>query len=132
MSELGIPNNGPKGLLILRHKEWVNLVNANCDSKTPRSKRDLLRDLDTWDRTQGRPLSNGPSANMISNKDFDGQAWASSHGKDFDKLIADARRNAKVVKPNKTDDEPSKGENHAVQPEGGVNEATGPIEIVDD
>lgn len=69
---------------------------------------------------------------MISNKDFDGQAWASSHGKDFDKLIADARRNAKVVKPNKTDDEPSKGENHAVQPEGGVNEATGPIEIVDD
>lgn len=98
LSELGIPSGGPRALLIRRHTEWVNLVNANCDSARPRSKRELLRELDMWDKTQGRQVVNGPngstSASSVMHKDFDGAAWASSHDQDFQTLIAKARRKA--------------------------------------
>ena len=93
LSALGIPNTGPRALVMRRHTEWVNLVNANCDSKTPKTKRELLRELGTWDKTQGRQLVNGcsdPTASVM-NKDFDGAVWAVDHDSDFKKLIAHAR-----------------------------------------
>ena len=96
LSELGIPHVGPKTLLIRRHTEWVDLVNANCDSLKPRSKRELLHELDLWDKTQGRLISNGLNstggASSVMNKEFDGRAWASSHNDDFQALIARARK----------------------------------------
>ena len=97
LASLGIPNNGPRSLLTRRHTEWINLVNANCDSKTPRTKRELLRELYTWDKTQSRHVINGSlTANpSVMSKDFDGAAWAADHDHDFKKLIADAQNKAK-------------------------------------
>ena len=96
LSELGIPSMGPRPLLIRRHTEWINLVNSNCDSTTPRTKRELLHDLDTWDKTQGRQvlnsLSGGNGSANVMSKDFDGAAWATNHNQDFQSLIAKARR----------------------------------------
>lgn len=95
LSDLGIPSHGPKPLLIKRHTEWVNLVNANCDSARPRTKKELLSELDIWERSQGRNILNGLGGNETSSvmrKDFDGPAWATSHGNDFQQLIAKARR----------------------------------------
>ena len=93
LKELGIPEWGSKQLMIKRHTEWVNLWNANCDSKTPRSKRDLLRELDAWERTQGgrAPNVNG-LASSIMRKDFDGPAWVNKNKDDFSRLIAEAKR----------------------------------------
>ena len=93
---LGIPNWGPKQLLIRRHTEWVNLWNANCDSLKPRSKRELLHDLDVWERTQGgsTPVAQNSSSstNAVMGKDFDGTAWSASHADDFRQLVARARQ----------------------------------------
>lgn len=98
LSELGIPSGGSKALLIRRHTEWVNLVNANCDSNKPRTKRDLLHELEIWDKTQGRQImtnsSGTASTTSVMNKDFDGVAWAASHDNDFKTLIAKARERA--------------------------------------
>lgn len=93
LNELGIRASGPKAVLERRHTEWVNLWNANCDSSRPRSKKELLQDLDVWERTQGTlaPASAG-SGGSLMRKDFDGAAWAASHHSDFQTLIADARR----------------------------------------
>jgi E3 ubiquitin-protein ligase RAD18 len=93
LKELGIPNWGPKQLMIKRHTEWVNLWNANCDSKHPRSERDLLRELDQWERTQGGRAPN-PSglASTVMRKDFDGTAWTNRNRDDFSRLIAEAKR----------------------------------------
>ena len=94
LTELGIPNHGPRPLLIKRHTEWVNLVNSNCDSSRPRSKRELLSELDIWERSQGRNILSGlggAETNSVMRKDFDGAAWALSHGNDFQQLIARAR-----------------------------------------
>ncbi|KAM5446459.1 E3 ubiquitin-protein ligase rad18 [Microsporum audouinii] len=94
LKELGIPDWGPKPILQKRHTEWMNLWNANCDSVNPKSKRDLLRDLDIWERTQGGLAASQPSSrasSAIMKKDFDVTAWSEAHDDDYRKLIANAR-----------------------------------------
>ena len=110
LSELGIPSNGTRALLMRRHTEWVNLVNANCDSNSPRSKRDLLRELDLWDKTQGRQLSAGnpTSTTTVMHKDFDGAAWAQNHNDNFKKLIAEARRKTAMQTSSDEDVQPAR------------------------
>lgn len=93
LNEMGIRTSGPRAILEKRHTEWVNLWNANCDSSKPRSKREILQDLDIWERSQGTlaPSSSGPGSSLMK-KDFDGNAWAASHNSSFRQLIEDAKR----------------------------------------
>jgi len=95
MWELGISSNGSRQLLEKRHKEWITLWNANCDATKPKSKSDLKRELETWERTQGGKVTASTSTQMgakIRDKDFDGKAWSNQHNDDFQQLIAKARR----------------------------------------
>ncbi|RAL04175.1 E3 ubiquitin-protein ligase RAD18 [Aspergillus ibericus CBS 121593] len=95
LKDLGIPNTGPRPLLQRRHTEWMNLWNANCDSKTPKSKRELLRELDIWERTQGgQAQPSGDITDTVMRKDFDATAWSTNHEDDFKRLIANARKKA--------------------------------------
>lgn len=100
LAEMGIPNGGPRGLLIRRHTEWVNLVNANSDSSRPRARSDLLHDLELWDRSQGRDTisSSGllTDTNSVMRKDFNSTAWAATHDDEFQKLIGKAREKLAV------------------------------------
>ncbi|KAL4889534.1 hypothetical protein BDV59DRAFT_116956 [Aspergillus ambiguus] len=98
MTELGIPNWGPRILLQRRHTEWMNLWNANCDSKNPKSKRELLQELSIWERTQGgNAAPSAESSNGVMRKDFDASAWSASHDNDFKKLIANARKRSDAL-----------------------------------
>lgn len=96
LQEIGISSWGSRQLLEKRHREWVMIWNANCDSARPKPKSELLRDLDTWERTQGGSApSNSHSANLgaqIKDKEFDGLGWASKHSDSFKDLIANARK----------------------------------------
>lgn len=96
---MGIPDWGPKPLLQKRHTEWMNLWNSNCDSKVPKPKRELLRELDIWERTQGgqASASSAAASNPIIRKDFDAAAWSSSHDDDFKRLIANARKRSDAI-----------------------------------
>lgn len=73
----------------------MNLWNANCDSKIPRTKRALLQELDIWERSQGGHAT-GPSPfvsnNNVMRKDFDAAGWSTNHDTDFKRLIANARK----------------------------------------
>ncbi|KAJ5405078.1 hypothetical protein N7465_006362 [Penicillium sp. CMV-2018d] len=95
LRDLGIPDWGQKQLLQRRHTEWMNLWNANCDSKYPKSKRILLQELDVWERTQGGHAT-APSpfttSNNVMRKDFDANEWSNNHDDDFKRLIANARK----------------------------------------
>ncbi|GAD91820.1 postreplication repair E3 ubiquitin-protein ligase rad18 [Paecilomyces variotii No. 5] len=99
LRDMGIPDWGPKPLLQKRHTEWMNLWNSNCDSKLPKSKRELLRELDIWERTQGgqAPASSAAGTNSIMRKDFDAAAWSSNHDDDFKRLIANARKRSDAI-----------------------------------
>ncbi|KAL8915617.1 MAG: hypothetical protein Q9172_006834 [Xanthocarpia lactea] len=111
LSDLGIPSTGPRALLIRRHAEWINIVNANADSSRPKSKREMLRELDIWDRSTGRSIAT--SGNELNNtgaimrKDFDGAAWSANHNSDFQDLISKARSTGR------TGSSPRKNENPA-------------------
>ncbi|KOS20653.1 Postreplication repair E3 ubiquitin-protein ligase rad18 [Escovopsis weberi] len=78
MSELGIACSGPRPIVEKRHKEWTTLWNSNCDSANPKTKAQLLQDLDVWERTLGsRALVAGRAAQnaaLVKDKDFDGKA----------------------------------------------------------
>ncbi|KAF2103442.1 DNA repair protein rad18 [Rhizodiscina lignyota] len=92
--DLGIPNWGSRELLIRRHTEWVNLYNSNADSSTPKSNRELLRELDLWERSQG---GRAPARDALSKKkDFDGKAWMEGNKSQFDELIREARKKRQV------------------------------------
>lgn len=128
MDELGLPNFGSKQLMVRRHTEWVNLWNANCDSSHARSKRDLLHDLDIWERTQGGKAPNNNQGYGIMRKDFDGNGWANKNKDDFSKLIADARRKKATApatsQPEKEGEQTSPTSNH--EAEGEINNSVIP------
>ncbi|KAK3949971.1 hypothetical protein QBC32DRAFT_347768 [Pseudoneurospora amorphoporcata] len=117
LSELGLSTHGSRQLLEKRHKEWITLWNANCDSSRPKKRSELLRDLDEWERTVGNPgggsriggigmtigggAGQGPMARAqaagaeIKDKEFDGKAWANRYGDSFGDLIKQARKGIK-------------------------------------
>ncbi|KAG0651238.1 RING-type E3 ubiquitin transferase rad18 [Hyphodiscus hymeniophilus] len=105
MIDMGISASGSRPSLEKRYTEWVTLWNANCDSKTPKGSRELKRELDVWERTQGvgAPMASrmNPGGN-IRDKDFDGLAWSRSNDDAFKDLVAQARKKRAV----KTAEEP--------------------------
>ncbi|KAF2273033.1 DNA repair protein rad18 [Westerdykella ornata] len=98
LQDLGIPAWGKKDLLIRRHTEWLHLWNSNCDASEDnrKSKRDLLRELDVWERTRGGRAS--ATEPIVMRKDFDGKGHAEAHKSQFDELIAAARAKRGVPK----------------------------------
>ncbi|KAL3474003.1 Postreplication repair E3 ubiquitin-protein ligase rad18 [Aspergillus californicus] len=97
LKDLGIPNWGPRPLLQRRHTEWMNLWNANCDSRIPKRKTELLRDLDIWEQTQGGRASTSDVGSSVMRKDFDSEGWSANHNTDFKQLIAAARKKSEAV-----------------------------------
>ena len=108
LQELGIYAAGPKPLLMRRHTEWMNLWNASCDSLNPKSKRELLRELDIWEQYQGSGASNVGS-NTVGKKEFDRQGHSTKHSDHFNDLIAQAREKA-AQKKAEAEENAQKGE----------------------
>ena len=103
LAELHIRTSGPKTLLEKRHTEWVAVWNANCDAPEgrQRTRRELLAEMDAWERSNGETAGGGGGGGGVMaktaggagvmRKDFDGPAWAKRHGDDFGRLVAAAR-----------------------------------------
>lgn len=105
LAEIGIPSLGSKPLMQRRHMEWMNLWNASCDSSTPKTKRQLLRELDIWERTQGRHITNAQGPSGVMAKDFDVDSWTKSNKDDFAELIRKARQKAHRAQPSAEEEE---------------------------
>jgi E3 ubiquitin-protein ligase RAD18 len=104
LAALGISSSGSKTALQRRHTEFLNIWNANCDSTRPRTKQQLVRDLEEWERSQGVP----PQLDATMKKDFDGHCWSSEHQSDFQRLIAEARgKSSRSATGSSHNDEPS-------------------------
>ncbi|KAI0150692.1 DNA repair protein rad18 [Xylariaceae sp. FL1272] len=107
LADLGLSTAGGRYFQERRHKEWVMMWNANCDSQRPRRRAELMNDLDLWERTFGsRAPTTSHSSTMgaqIKDKDFDGAAWAAKHDTSFRDLIANARKSR--TQSNKPSDE---------------------------
>jgi E3 ubiquitin-protein ligase RAD18 len=108
LQEIGIPNWGTKDLLKRRHIEWLNIYNSNCDAheSVRKTKRQLVKELEEWENTQGGKADSKES--KIMKKDFDGSGHAKSHKTDFDDLIAKARAKRAAPKPEEAEGASSK------------------------
>jgi E3 ubiquitin-protein ligase RAD18 len=104
LQEIGIANWGGKELLKRRHIEWLNIYNSNCDAheSVRKSKRQLVKELEEWENTQGGRADS--KENKIMKKDFDGNGYAKSHKTDFDDLIAKARAKRSAPKSEEAKD----------------------------
>ncbi|KAI1437916.1 DNA repair protein rad18 [Xylaria sp. CBS 124048] len=111
LNELGLSNSGNRAMLERRHREWVMIWNANCDSQRPRRRIELLHDLDVWERTLGSraPVLRGAAAAAnntgIRDKDFDGAAWAVKYDSSYRDLIENARRTRAQTRASKIETE---------------------------
>ncbi|CZT07402.1 related to DNA repair protein UVS-2 [Rhynchosporium agropyri] len=103
LGDMGISVAGNKPLMERRYTEWITLWNANCDARRPRTKTELKRELETWERTQGgRAQTSNYGQNLgsqVRDKDFDGKAYSNTHDDSFRKLIANARKKPAVKSP---------------------------------
>jgi E3 ubiquitin-protein ligase RAD18 len=109
LTDAGLSAAGNRPLLERRYTEWITLWNANCDAAKPKSKGELKRELDIWEKTQGGRVTASSSSQMgalIKDKDFDGKAWSTKHDSDFQQLIANARRKVKVPSSTPTPSDP--------------------------
>ncbi|PUU76110.1 hypothetical protein B9Z19DRAFT_1088997 [Tuber borchii] len=112
LQELGVPSHGNKRTLHARYDEWMTLWNANVDSATPKSKKELLKELSVWDTINRVPVVQKTKA-----AGWTDEGWLESNKSHFDELIAKAK--AQRVKP-KPVKEGKKGE----KAEGEVEHAT--------
>jgi len=89
LSENGLSTIGSKAVLITRHKEYVNVYNANIDRLHPQSRQEILRHMERWDATQ---LNLG---RVDKRKELDGEEWGKKCKAEFGALTRQARESAK-------------------------------------
>lgn len=101
LTDMGVSAAGTRPLLERRYTEWITLWNANCDATRPKSKFELKRELETWERTQGgrAQVHSSSSGPQIKDKDFDGQSYSTSNNDSFRDLIAQARKKVAAKAP---------------------------------
>ena len=75
------------------------------DSNRPRSKRELLRDLRTWELAHVKPANNKTKA-----PEWDDQNWAQRHQGEFSDLVAKARESVNNKRRKVEEDEAKKAE----------------------
>ncbi|KAG7125797.1 Postreplication repair E3 ubiquitin-protein ligase rad18 like [Verticillium longisporum] len=111
MADLGLSTGGSRQMIEKRHREWITIWNANCDSLRPKRRSELIHDLEVWERTQsGRPSAlgrgrAGAMATAVKDKEFDGAAWATKHDNEFKDLIANARKSRSQAQTKKEPDD---------------------------
>ena len=94
LSDLGLPTYGNRALLSARHKEYVNLHNANIDRRHPLPQKELLRELSRWDSTQAQIMNSSRG----EKRRFDGGEWEERCKDEFAELARRARESAKRKK----------------------------------
>jgi E3 ubiquitin-protein ligase RAD18 len=86
LAEQGLSTFGNKSQLSARHKEFVNLHNANIDRRYPLSRQEILKELEIWDATVPR---------QEKRKELDGAEWGRKFGDSFADLTKLARESVK-------------------------------------
>ncbi|TKY86337.1 hypothetical protein EX895_004486 [Sporisorium graminicola] len=89
LDDAGLPTAGDKEKMVERHRQWINIWNANLDStKARRTPSQLRKDLAAWERT--KVSAKDHSAHVDRQK----TTWIKSNKSQFDDLIQKAKMGA--------------------------------------
>jgi len=111
LQDLRLPTWGNKAILAARHKEYVNLYNANIDLPAPRPTRDIIAQLERWMAVQQQiQIQSRMAAASVAEKrkEFDGGEWQRKNKNDFAALARQAKESTKrrkVVEEEKKEEE---------------------------
>ncbi|CBQ71540.1 related to postreplication repair protein uvsH/nuvA [Sporisorium reilianum SRZ2] len=109
LDDAGLPTSGDKEKMVERHRQWINIWNANLDStKARRSAAQLRKDLAAWERTKWSAKDH--SAHVDRQK----TTWIKSNKSQFDDLIQKAKMGA--IKDKKLRDAPASKFDNGAQP----------------
>jgi len=89
LSEHGLSTFGSKVVLAARHKEFVNVFNANIDRSHPQSRQELVRHMEQWDATQLN------LSRTDKRKELSAEEWGRRCKSEFGDLTRQARESAK-------------------------------------
>ena len=89
LSEHALSTYGSKTVLIARHKEYVNVHNANIDRLHPQSRQEILRHMEQWDATQQTLVR------PEKRKELNGEEWGRRCKSDFEDLARQAKESIK-------------------------------------
>lgn len=116
LSDLGLPTYGNKALLSARHKEYVNLHNANIDRRHPLPQKELLRELNGWDITQAQIMNSSKG----EKRRFDGEEWEERCKDEFAELARRARESAKRKKVEREEKEGGRSSQEVTETNGTI------------
>ena len=112
LDEAGLPTSGDREKMVERHRQWINIWNANLDStKARRSAAQLRRDIIAWERTKAS------AKDHHTHVDRQRTTWVKSNKSQFDDLIQKAKLGA--LKDKKLRDVGSNSSLSAKQPGSG-------------
>ena len=89
LSEHSLSTYGSKPVLIARHKEYVNVHNANIDRLHPQSRQEIRKHMERWDATQQTLVR------PEKRKELDGEEWGRRCKSDFEDLARQAKESLK-------------------------------------
>lgn len=97
LKDKGLVCTGTRKECIERCNHFVNLFNANCDAKQPKSHQQIVHEANSAQQSTAAPITaffNGPAKNTD-------EAHAKRYCREFDALVADVqrRRAQKTPKP---------------------------------
>jgi E3 ubiquitin-protein ligase RAD18 len=87
---LGLPDHGDRNLKIWRHKEYINLYNANFDSQSPVNASTLVQKLATIEQSYLNDKNN-----QSKRKTPDSTVHLQRYKSEFQILIEDAKKRSK-------------------------------------
>ncbi|WFD45804.1 RING-type E3 ubiquitin transferase [Malassezia furfur] len=108
LGSLGLPTQGPKDRLIERHRQWVNVYNANLDAAPANreSLERLRRNLIAWDKNQDEASAHAKDK-VATEKQY--RSWLHTHRSQYADLAAKARASlAPAPKADAPSDDPDK------------------------
>ncbi|KAK0559729.1 E3 ubiquitin-protein ligase rad18 [Tilletia horrida] len=86
-----LPTGGTHQRMVARHRQWVNIFNANLDAAPAKRQTEaqLRRALSEWDRGKDEEERNRARGGVISSDKA--KSWANDHKSEFAQLVERAR-----------------------------------------
>ncbi|XP_041446742.1 E3 ubiquitin-protein ligase RAD18 isoform X2 [Xenopus laevis] len=119
LKEIGLSTRGSKQQMIRRHQEFVHMYNAQCDSLDPKSALEIVREIESNEKTRSLLEANQEEIGMTFKKeqteeqiDEIHQQYRAKHKNEFQQLVDQVKGRWKRLNK-KVKSEPEDGQSSA-------------------
>ncbi|KAM4613291.1 E3 ubiquitin-protein ligase RAD18 isoform 2-T2 [Polymixia lowei] len=105
---------GSRDQLVKRHKEFVHIYNAQCDSLNPKSAEDIAKEVEANEKTRNQLQGNARPVLVFSKNQSDKEIdelhanYRKQHSSEFSRLIAQVRGHLETTRQTRIKEEVNK------------------------